>query len=84
MKYRLVYTHQAVKDIQKLEPQIKRRIGATLLRYKNDPLSYAKRLTNSKLGTYRIRIGDYRVVFDLEGSDIVILKVGHRRDIYRR
>jgi mRNA interferase RelE/StbE len=36
------------------------------------------------LGAYRFRIGDYRVVFDLEGDEIVILRVGHRRDIYRR
>jgi len=36
------------------------------------------------LGTYRFRIGDYRVIFDIEGKDIVALRVGHRRDIYRK
>ncbi|MBW2067248.1 MAG: type II toxin-antitoxin system RelE/ParE family toxin, partial [Deltaproteobacteria bacterium] len=29
------------------------------------------------LGTYRFRIGDYRVIFDIEGKDIVVLRVGH-------
>lgn len=38
----------------------------------------------SVLGSYRFRIGDYRVVFDLEGDQIVILRVGHRREIYKR
>ncbi|MDZ4853875.1 MAG: type II toxin-antitoxin system RelE/ParE family toxin [Nitrospirota bacterium] len=38
----------------------------------------------SELGSYRFRIGDYRVVFDIEGDEIVVLRVGHRRDIYRR
>jgi len=31
-----------------------------------------------------MRLGDYRVIFDIEGEDIVILRVGHRRDVYRR
>lgn len=84
MKYRLVYTHKAVKDIQKLEPSVKKRIGESLQRYEKEPLSYAIRLTDSRLGSYRFRIGDYRVVFDLEGDQIVILRVGHRSRIYKR
>ena len=84
MKYRFVYTHRAIKDIQRLEPAVKKRIGKTLLRYEGDPLKYAIRLTESKLGTYRFRIGDYRAIFDLEGNEIVVLRVGHRRDIYKR
>lgn len=84
MKYTLVYTHRAIKDIERLDPKIKRRIGKTLLRYEGDPLKYAERLTDSRLGTYRFRIGDYRVVFDLEGDEIVVLRVGHRKNIYRK
>jgi len=53
LKYRFVYTHRAIKDIQRLEPAVKKRIGKTLLRYEGDPLKYAIRLTESKLGTYR-------------------------------
>lgn len=84
MKYRLVYTNRAIKDIQRLEPAVKKRIGKALLRYEEDPLKYAVRLTESKLGTYRFRIGDYRAIFDLEDDEIVVLRVGHRRDIYKR
>lgn len=83
MRYRFVYTHRAVKDIQKLEPSIKKRIGESLLRYEQEPLSYAKKLTDCKLGSYRFRIGDYRVIFDLEGDQIVVLRVGHRSRIYK-
>ncbi len=54
-----------------------------MLRYAEDPLSYAVKLKDSRLGTYRFRIGDYRVIFDIEDDEIVILRVGHRRDIYR-
>jgi mRNA interferase RelE/StbE len=84
MKYDLVYTRRAVKDIQKIDSEIKERIGKTLLRYKDNPLIYAEKLTDSQLGTYRFRIGDYRVIFDIEGNEIVVLRVGNRREIYKR
>ena len=58
----------------------KKRIGSALLRYKHELHKYSETLRDSKLGNYRFRIGDYRVIFDIEGSDIVILRVGHRRD----
>ena len=84
MKYELVYAERAEKDIQGLDETIKKRIGKTLLRFQNDPLKFSQRLTDPRLGTYRFRIGDYRVIFDLDGKNIVILRVGHRREIYKR
>ena len=74
MTYRLVYTRRAVRDIEKLDDSIKKRIGETLLRYEKAPLRYAEKLTDPALGSYRFRIGDYRVVFDIEASDIVVLR----------
>jgi len=41
LKYSLVYTQRAVKDIQGLEEKIKNRIAKTLLRYSEDPFKYA-------------------------------------------
>ena len=55
-----------------------------MLRYKDDPLKYARKLIDPKLGGYRFRIGDYRVVFDIENDEIVVLRIGHRKEIYRR
>ncbi|MEK6634124.1 MAG: type II toxin-antitoxin system RelE/ParE family toxin [Nitrospirota bacterium] len=73
-----------MKDIDTLDTSVKRRIGKTLQRYEQNPLAHAEPLKQSELGSYRFRIGDYRVVFDLEGPEIVVLRVGHRRDIYKR
>jgi len=84
VKYALIYTQRAERDIAGLDSKIKERIGKTLLRYKEEPLRYAEKLSDSILGTYRFRIGDYRVIFDIEGDEIVVLRVGHRREIYRR
>ena len=84
MSFKLVYTRRAVRDIKSLDLAVGRRIGKTLLRYQEDPLKYAERIADPRLGSYRFRIGDYRVVFDLEGDEIVVLRAGHRREIYRR
>ena len=84
MTYRLVYTRRAVKDIEKLDRSVRQRIGKALLRYENDPVKYGEKLTDPAIGSYRFRIGDYRVIFDLEGPDIVVLRVGHRRELYKR
>lgn len=84
MKYRLVYTHRAFKDIRKLEDNVKQRIGKFLKEYEEEPLRYASKLIDPTLGTYRFRIGDYRVIFDIKGEELILLRVGHRKDIYRK
>ena len=84
MKYRLIYTRRAVKDINRLDQNIKKRIGKSLKRFEKAPLDYAEKLTDSRLGSYRFRIGDYRVIFDLEDQDIVVLRIGDRKEIYRK
>ncbi|MDO9513456.1 MAG: type II toxin-antitoxin system RelE/ParE family toxin [Elusimicrobiota bacterium] len=83
MKYTLVYTARAVRDIETLDTLVKKRIAEKIIQLKKSPLKKAKKLIHSKIGSYRYRIGDYRIVFDLDGKDIVILRVGHRREIYR-
>ena len=84
MKYKVVFTRRAIKDVSSLVPEVKNRIKDAIARYSEDPLTYARKMIDPSLGTYRFRIGDYRVIFDIEGEEIVILRVGHRRDIYRR
>lgn len=82
--YKLLYTKTAAKDIQKLDRVVKKRLKKKLEEYSQDPVSHAKRPTNTLIGTYRFRIGNYRVVFDIEGNTMVILRVGHRSEIYRK
>ncbi len=84
MNYKIVYTRRSVRDIQGLPADIQKRIGETMMRYCENPVIYCKKLSDSKLGAYRFRIGDYRVVFDIKDDEIVVLRVGHRREIYKR
>jgi mRNA interferase RelE/StbE len=51
-----------------------------------NPLSFAKKLTDPLLGDYRFRVGDYRVLVDIKDGKIrilVVLTVQHRKDVYR-
>ncbi|MDO8688920.1 MAG: type II toxin-antitoxin system RelE/ParE family toxin [Dehalococcoidia bacterium] len=66
-----------------LAPEVRDRLRDGLEKHREDPLAHARKMVNSSLGGYRFRIGDYRVVFDIDGDSLVILRVGHRRDIYR-
>ena len=83
MKYQLVYTKKAVKDIQKLDSVVKKRLQKTLEKLVEKPLFYGEKLTDSRLGEYRWRMGDYRIIFDKKDFKIIIVCVGHRREIYR-
>lgn len=82
-----IFTKTALKEFRKTEPSQQKIIIKKLnwLSEQRDPLVFAKRLTNNKIGEYRFRIGDYRVIFDLNYKKnlIIIINVGHRREIYR-
>jgi mRNA interferase RelE/StbE len=84
MNYKIVFTRRAAKDISKLEPEIKEKLGDALRRYGKNPLNYARKMIDPSLGNYRFRIGYYRVIFDIEGDEIIVLRVGHRKEIYRK
>ena len=83
--YSFVVTKNAAKDIQKLSPILQKRLALKLKFYLNqsDPLASAKHLVGTQNGNFRWRIGDYRVVFDVDTDKIVILRVQHRREVYR-
>ena len=83
MKYQLLYTKRSVKDIKKLDRVIQKWLKKALEKLRENPLRYAKKLMDQKLGGYRFRVGNYRIIFDFEGSKIIILRVGHRKEIYR-
>jgi len=83
VKYTLTYTKRAVKDIQSLDQLARKRLGKKLIALSKNPIKLFKKLINPDLGTYRYRIGDYRVIFDIVDEKIIILRVGHRKEIYR-
>lgn len=74
----------ALKDVQKLPKSIQRRIIKKLDYYvhSHNPLKFAEPLKYKETGSYRYRVGDYRIIFDIVDKVIIVLLVGHRREIY--
>jgi mRNA interferase RelE/StbE len=84
MKFR--FSKNADKDFRKLLKSLQKRIALRIdfFSSQKNPFSFAEHLTNFNLGKYRFRIGDYRLTFDVENDVIYILKIQHRRDIYKK
>ncbi|MFI5240464.1 MAG: type II toxin-antitoxin system RelE/ParE family toxin [Candidatus Saccharimonadia bacterium] len=85
-KYQLKYKKPALKQIQKLSPQIRKRLKSKLEWFiaQADPLEFCEPLTKPTDAEYRFRVGDYRILFDVEKDNLVILYVQHRRDVYKK
>ena len=86
MTFRVLLSPRAVKDLNGLEPSISQRVDKALFLLKENPYpAGAKQLHDSRLAQFRIRVSDYRILYDVYAKDsaIYILRVGHRRDIYK-
>jgi len=84
MAYKLAYTQRAIKDISKLSSENKQRIKKALEKYVENPFIYATKMADPSLGMYRFRVGSYRILFDIEDNDIVVLRIGSRDGIYKK
>lgn len=81
--YEIVFTKRSIADMEKLDDATRMRIMKKLREYSAAPFQFAHKLSDPRIGTYRFRIGDFRVIFDLVGEKIAILRIGNRREIYR-
>jgi mRNA interferase RelE/StbE len=76
----IAFTTAGTRQWVKLSSDIRRRIDARLTEFATSGKGDVKRLKGRK-GS-RLRIGDWRVIFYEEGGSIVVVAVGHRREIY--
>ena len=81
----IVYTKSAAKDLESLPKEIQKRLATKMRFYATqpDPLKFAERLTDAELGDYRFRVGDWRIIFDVIGKEIVVLKIKKRDQVYK-
>jgi mRNA interferase RelE/StbE len=83
MAFQIEFKPKAVKDMDKLTSDIAFRVIKKLESLRAGLKSGdVKRLTNFS-PEYRLRVGDYRALFEVEGSAIVVYRVIHRREAYR-
>ena len=83
MTYRVDMLPRAMRDLNSLSPEIARRILGKIDAMRNDLAGDVKRLTGFNPGM-RLRVGDYRVLFDVEGDRILIQAIRHRSEAYDR
>jgi mRNA interferase RelE/StbE len=82
MIYEIEIKNRAMKDLELLSAEDRQRVSARIDELRNDLQGDVKRLRNF-IPRFRMRSGDYRVLFEVEASRVVIYRVRHRRDVYR-
>lgn len=87
MKYRIVFTDKAKKQLKKLDKYTASLIIGWLeknVEGSENPRLHGKGLIENRTGQWRYRIGDYRVICEIKDDEIIvlILDVGHRRKVY--
>jgi mRNA interferase RelE/StbE len=83
--YKVTFTASAARQIRKLDPQGRRRIQAAIELLGTDPRPPAATQLVGGGGEWRVRTGDYRIVYEIRDGEllVLVLAVGHRRDIHR-
>ncbi|MFH1445772.1 MAG: type II toxin-antitoxin system RelE/ParE family toxin [Nanoarchaeota archaeon] len=81
--YTVLLSLIAKRQLQKLEKNLQKRIIAVLERIRLHPEKYVKRIVGDR--GYRLRVGDYRIIMDIDKEKLLILviKISHRRSVYK-
>lgn len=87
MKYRVETTTRFDREFRKLDRYTQRMIKAWIVKNLidcDDPRQHGKGLTANRSGQWRYRIGDYRLICEIEDDALIILamSIGHRREVY--
>lgn len=85
MTYRVEFAPAALRQLRKLDPQARRRVEAAIELLSDNPRPPAARMLVNSDGAWRVRVGNYRVVYEIHDDQllVLVLAAGHRREIYR-
>lgn len=86
MIYEVALTPVAARQLRKFDPQVRRRVQAAIELLATVPRPPAATRLVGGAGEWRVRTGDYRIVYEIEDERllVLVLSVGHRREIYQR
>ena len=83
MAYSITYKQSVERDLRRIDrSRLKRLVGVLESKLSEDP-HIGKALSGEFEGLYRIRIGDYRVVYSIMSKTVLVLRIAHRKDVYR-
>ena len=85
-RYALTFRPAALRALRKLDRQIAERIKAATEALRDDPRPPGAKMLTGSHGLWRIRIGDYRIVYTIDDQQrlVRVAAAGHRRDVYTR
>lgn len=81
MKYSIEIKATAIKDLKRLGKNTAVRITKRIMAMSDDLQGDIKKLQDNE-PNYRMRVGDFRVLFDLEGNNVIVYRVMHRKESY--
>ncbi|MCK5708088.1 MAG: type II toxin-antitoxin system RelE/ParE family toxin [Candidatus Aureabacteria bacterium] len=85
MEYSVSYHPEIHQDISSIPQNIKLRIKKAIeQRLLIDPLKFGEPLRRSLQGFRKLRVGDYRIIYKIKKEQITILKIGHRKEVYKK
>jgi len=82
-RYKLVFTNEFLKRLKELDRQAQIRVLRRIKTLEESPFS-GKRLRGRLSGLLSLRMGDYRIIYQVSKDQVVIRTVGHRRSIYEK
>ena len=84
MTWQVIWSEKSVKQLEKIDTKNAQKIYDSVLDCVGDPFKAVTRLTNSPF--YRLRVGNYRVILDLQQSKMIIfvIETDHRGKIYKK
>jgi mRNA interferase RelE/StbE len=84
-RYKLEISSTAEKQLKKLSPEDQLRVVKAILRLRSEPFPKGSRKLSGYDDVFRVRVGRYRVLYSVAAKKliIIVLKIGHRKDIYR-
>ena len=81
---KIQWAEEAIKDLEKLDKVIARRVLKKIIWFSNNFEQLVPEPLSSEFKeTYKLRVGDWRVVYTVEGKTVIIQLIGHRREIYK-
>jgi mRNA interferase RelE/StbE len=83
LAYKVTYKKSVESDLKRLSPNIAKRILDRIdEKLSSNPKSFPP-LTGELKGLRKLSVGDYRVIFAVIGNEVQIIRIGHRKDVYR-
>jgi mRNA interferase RelE/StbE len=82
--FKVSITSSAERDLKRLDRPTKNRIVSAILALASDPRPHACLKVKSEEGVWRIRVGDWRVGYEIDddAGEVLVLKIAHRSDFY--